>query len=176
MKYDEQIAVDGMREGQSWAYEMIVSRYWNRMMQFVMGYIYNSGEAKIIATHTFEDAFMKIGQYASTNKFSTWLFRIGRNNCIDYLRSQPTFIPADERWPSTQPNPEERLIALESRDIIRNAISKLKPKIKVYVEDIYINGLSFKEIAEKYNINQSTLRVRVMRGRDKMCNQLKQLR
>jgi len=176
MDYDEQKAVDGMRSGEGWAYEMIISRYWNRMMQLVMGFIYNSGDARMITTHTFEDAFIKINQYAPTHRFSTWLFTIGRNNCIDYLRCRTTFIPVDERWQSAQLNPEDKFIELESRDIICKAISNLKPQLRVYVEDFYINGLSFNEIEEKYHINQSTLRVKVMRGRNQICKQLKQLR
>jgi len=95
--YDENKTVDAMRTGQVWAYKAIITRYYSRMMAMIRSMIYNEGDAEMLAVHTFEDAFIEINRYRPTHKFSTWLFSIARNNCIDYLRTKQSYVPINER-------------------------------------------------------------------------------
>jgi len=170
--YDENKTVDAMRTGQVWAYKAIITRYYSRMMAMIRSMIYNEGDADMLAVHTFEDAFIEINRYRPTHKFSTWLFSIGRNNCIDYLRTKQSYVSINEHLLPFELSPEETMIAKERREAVCSAVEKLPAKYKYFIREHYFNGLQFDEISERNNINSSTARVIVMRGREQLKKHL----
>jgi len=88
MKYVEEIVVEGLRRGDSEAYKAMVDRFKAPLFVLILSFIYHKEDAEDLLTHTFEDACLKIRHYQPTNKFSTWLFSIAKNNCIDFIRTK----------------------------------------------------------------------------------------
>lgn len=175
MKYDEHIVVDGLRNKDPEAYKMMVSRF--EMSLFIMVYtmVNNKHDASDIVTHTFEDAFLKIHYYTPVCKFSTWLFSIGKNNCIDFLRTKHEFVGdaidvADVLVHRADPNPtpEQQFIRNQEREIVQRAMGRLKFIPQLYVNEFYFNGLRYHEIADKYQVPSSTIRVHVLRAKRKL--------
>lgn len=174
MKYEESIVVEGLRKGNPEAYKAMVRRFKNSLYVLIFTFVNHKDDAETLLTHTFEDAFLKIQYYTPTCKFSTWLFSIAKNNCIDFLRVKSHKIAEVELTSECQmismgvETPEELFIHNQQMEMIDRAISKLKVKTRIAVKEFYFEGLHYHEIAEKYQIPSSTIRVCVKRARERL--------
>lgn len=174
MKYDEVIVVEGLRRGDPAAYKAMVSRFKNSLYVLAYTMLNNEQDAHDMVTHTFEDAFLKIGYYTPTSRFSTWLFSIAKHNCIDFIRTQRYrqmevgFTPECLQMVAVGHSPEEMCIHNQQMEMVDRAVSKMKVKMRVAVKEFYFNGLHYHEIAEKYSVPSSTVRVRVKRARERL--------
>lgn len=174
MKYEESIVVEGLRKGDPEAYKAMVSRFKAPLYIMIYTFVNHKEDAESLMTHTFEDAFLKIHLYNPVAKFSTWLFSIGKNQCIDFLKAKRYRI---EELPLTNDclrisdgiiTPEELFIHNQQMEMIDRAISKLKVKSRIAIKEFYFEGLHYHEIAEKYQIPSSTIRVCVKRARERL--------
>ena len=174
MKYEEHIVVEGLRKGDSQAYKAMVSRFKTSLYVLAYTMLNNEQDAHDMVTHTFEDAFLKIDYYSPTNKFSTWLFSIAKHNCIDFIRTQKYrqmevgFTPECLHVIASGSSPDEIYIRNQQMEMIDRVIAKMKGKTRVAVKEFYFNGLHYHEIAEKYQEPSSTIRVRVLRARERL--------
>ena len=174
MKYEEHIVVEGLRKGDSQAYKAMVSRFKTSLYVMIYTFVNHKEDAESLMTHTFEDACLKIKYYQPTNKFSTWLFSIAKNNCIDFIRTKnrritEVTLTEDCKFISYGvETPEDLFIYNQQMEMVERAVSKLKCKTRLMVEEYYFNGLQFHEIADKYQEPSSTIRVRVLRARERL--------
>lgn len=172
MKYEESIVVEGLRKRDPEAYKAMVSRFKSSLYVMIYTFVNHKEDAEALMTHTFEDAFLKIHLYNPVAKFSTWLFSIGKNQCIDFLKAKQYRI---KEFPLTSDclrvaegvsTPEELFIQNQQMEMVDRAVSKLKVKSRIAIKEFYFEGLHYDEIAEKYNLPSSTVRVRVLRARE----------
>ena len=179
MIYDEKIVVEGLRKGDNKAYAAMVKRFEPSMTLLVSNFIYDRQEMSDMVNHIFEEALLKIEYYTPTHKFSTWLFTIGKNNCIDYCRTRKrrpdnvsmpkdvdVFIAGDGDCP------ENQFIRNQQREAVERAINSLRDKPKLYVTEYYLNQLKYEEISNKYNEKETTIRACVHRAREKLKKKL----
>lgn len=174
MKYDEDIVVAGLRKGDQRAYKTMVQRFKPSMFVLINNIVYNKQDAKDLLTHTFEDAFLNIHRFMPYHKFSTWLFSIAKNNCIDFLRTKhmvagdPEVSDLCEHVKCSGFTPEELFIRNQQAAMIRRVVSRLKPKSRNFVTDYYFAQLKYSEISEKYQIPEATVRTHIHRAKNKM--------
>src|SRR5690606_15065585 len=113
----------------------------------------------------FGKAFKSLSQYTPDYAFSTWLFRIATNNCIDFIRRKKnklvsidnlyTNIDGEEigiNIPSETLDPEERIIQKQKIKYMREVVLKLKPHYRSLVELRYFEELSYEEISERLSL------------------------
>ena len=133
-----------------------------------------------------EQAFRSLHLYSPTHAFSTWLFTIASNNCIDFIRKKRlntisinNIYNNDEeeksemQIASSNPTPEEEVITEQRIKIMRQAVQLLKPRYKRLVEMRYFEELSYDEISEKMNLPLGTVKAQLFRARDLLYNILK---
>jgi len=174
MKYNEDIVVEGLRQGNPAAYKAMVSRFKTSLYVLIFNFVNRKEDAEDLMVHTFEDAFLKISYYNPTSKFSTWLFSIAKNNCIDFLRGKRRKILEVELTESCKNlasntlTPEQLFIYNQQLEMVDRAISKLKDHTRIAVKEYCFEGLQYHEIAEKYQVSSSTIRVRVLRARERL--------
>lgn len=174
MKYDEHIVVAGLRKGDQKAYKAMVQRFKPALSILIGNIVYNREDAKDLLTHTFEDAFLKIDYYNPTSKFSTWLFCIAKNNCIDHLRTRHMVVGEMEVAEVCENvkcgcfTPEELFIRNQQAEMIHRVVNRLKEKQKALVTDYYFNQLKYSEISEKHQIPETTIRVHIHRAKERM--------
>jgi RNA polymerase sigma factor (sigma-70 family) len=141
-------------------------------------------DAEDLTLEAFSKAFEKLDQYTSDFAFSTWLFRIAKNNCIDFLRRKKkeennaagseiqeadhTSMPAE--IPCQLPGPEQLLINRQEKVLLRKIVQGLKPNYKAIIEMHYFKELSCDEIAKQLNLPESTVKVRLFRARELLYN------
>ncbi len=177
-KLDLQL-VDSARSGNQAAYAELMDRYRDSIYFMMLKMVKNNDDADDLTIEAFGKAFSRLDQYSPSFAFSTWLFKIASNNCIDFIRkkrvqltSMDTGIVMDdgERMhidaKSTNLNPEETIMQGQRVDHMRLLVSKLKPKYRDLVEKRYFEELSYEEIAEQLNLPLGTVKAQLFRARD----------
>jgi len=174
-----------VRKGDQDAYAEIVEIYKDKIFQICFRILGNRHEAEDIAQEAFLRAYININSFNIDLKFSSWLYRIATNLCIDRIRKKkPDYyldaevagtdgltmysqIPADTRLP------EDDVESLELRETIQREISKLPEKYRTVIVLKYIEELSLNEISEILDLPLGTVKTRIHRGREALRNQLR---
>jgi RNA polymerase sigma-70 factor (ECF subfamily) len=136
-------------------------------------------DADDLTIEAFGKAFSRLDQYSPSFAFSTWLFKIASNNCIDFIRkkrikvtSMDTGITTDDGEVlyvdarSSTMNPEETIIHGQKVVHMRMLVSKLKPRYRELVEKRYFEEMSYEEIAAELNLPLGTVKAQLFRARD----------
>lgn len=143
-------------------------------------------DAEDLTIEAFGKAFKNLKQYTPDYAFSTWLFRIATNNCIDFLRKKSKSEPAlsidrdDEQYRATaqiatsNPNPEENLIKDQKIRLMRKTVQQLKPHYRTLIELRYFKEFSYEEIVERLDLPIGTVKAQLFRAREKLYSLLKE--
>ena len=131
-------------------------------------------DADDLTIEAFGKAFSSLHLYTPTHAFSTWLFSIATNNCLDFIRKKrlqtiylddiKTSVDDDVYEypiPSDAGNPEESFIHEQRVQILREVVNQLKPRYRKLVELRYLDELSYEEIADKMQMPLGTVKVHI---------------
>lgn len=171
-------------KGDQSAYADIVSLYQQSLHQVCYRMLGNKEEAEDAAQEAFIKAYIHLHTYDQKRKFSTWLYRIATNLCIDRIRKKKPDYYLDAEVPGTEgldmysqlavdePLPEEELERMELQERIQYEISRLPDKYRAVIILKYIEELSLQEISDILDIPLGTVKTRVHRGREALRKQL----
>jgi RNA polymerase sigma-70 factor (ECF subfamily) len=175
-----------IKHGDQKAYAELLNNYRDSLYFMLLKMTNNQYDAEDLTIEAFGKAFKNLHQYTIEYAFSTWLFRIAANNCIDFLRKRnriqysaginTTGEETDEypaNLPSPNPGPEEMIIAKQKIQLMREVVEKLKPHYRTLVELRYFRELSYEEIATELNLPLGTVKAKLFRARDFLYNILK---
>lgn len=175
-------AVDGDQK----AYAELMGRYRDAIFFMLLKMVNNKSDAEDLTIEAFGKAFKNLQQYSPNFAFSTWLFKIASNNCIDYLRKKRTnFVSIDggnsedkENEPTIHlkddlPDPEENLIKDQKASLMRTVVTKLKPRYRTLIELRYFKEYSYEEIAEELDLPIGTVKAQLFRARELLFQTLK---
>lgn len=166
------------RQGDRHAFAELVNLYKDKIYFLAYRMMNNVQEAEDVVQETFLRVYMNLHRYDDTHKFSTWIFRIATNLCIDRLRKRKTVYSLDSRMNEDDDNdwysllqgdtdvPEKELVISETQEEVRKAIDELPEKYKSIVILRYLHDLSLQEIGDILNMPISTIKTRVHRGRE----------
>ncbi len=185
-KYDfdlVQKAVDGDQK----AFAELMGRYRDAIYFMLLKMVNNRSDAEDLTIEAFGKAFKNVQQYSPNYAFSTWLFKIASNNCIDYLRKKRTnYVSIDgsgngedrENEPTIHlkdetPDPEEHLIKEQKALLMRTIVQKLKPRYRLLIELRYFKEYSYEEIAEELDLPIGTVKAQLFRARELLYQTLK---
>lgn len=162
------------------AYATLLNKY-NKSLYFtILKMIRNRDDAEDIVMQTFSKAFNNLESYDFNYAFSTWLFRIGTNTAIDFIRkkriettSLDNQISGSDEEGSTfaqyiedeQPDPEEEMVLSQRSELMKDLIDQMDDKYKVLIELRFYKELKYEEIAEKLQIPVGTVKVRLSRAK-----------
>ncbi len=118
-----------------------------------------------------QEVFMRMLKYRSTyqgrSKFTLWMYQIGRNAHIDYLRKKKDTLPLDDQWSepvTSETSPAEKLEGGQEVQLLRQALAQLPlKKREVLILSRYQN-LKYKEIAELMDCHIGTVKAHVHRA------------
>ncbi len=174
------------KEGDQVAFGKLMTRYRDSIFFMVLKMVHNRDDAEDLTLEAFGKAFNNISNYSADFAFSTWLFKIATNNCIDFIRKkklqttsldQTTTTDDGEMTPISvkdhASNPEESMVKEQRAAKIRGAIEQLSPKYRSLIELRYLDELSYEEIAEKLDIPLGTVKAQLFRAKDMLYNILK---
>jgi RNA polymerase sigma-70 factor (ECF subfamily) len=165
-------------KGDQQAFADIVDLYQDKLYHMSYRMLYNRQEAEDVVQDTFLRVYRNLDRYDDSMKFSTWIYRIATNLCIDRLRRRrPTYsldaestdhegldgysiLPSDDR------TPESEIVLSETQRIIRQAIENLPAKYKTVMVLRYLQDMSLQEISDVMDMPVTTIKTRVHRGRE----------
>ncbi len=177
--------VEAAIEGKQSAYAELMDRYRESIYYMMLKMVKNQDDADDLTIEAFGKAFNRLEQYSPSFAFSTWLFKIASNNCIDFIRKKRIKITSMDTGritddgdviffdaKSTTLDPEEIIIQNQKIKLMRDLVSKLKPRYKELIEKRYFEELSYEEIAEELNIPLGTVKAQLFRAREFLANMI----
>ncbi|MBN2274507.1 MAG: sigma-70 family RNA polymerase sigma factor [Bacteroidales bacterium] len=170
--------------GDQKAFAELMDRYRDAIYYMLLRMVNNASDAEDLTIEAFGKAFKNITQYAPNYAFSTWLFKIATNNCIDFIRKKKAnHVSLDHNNEEHEKasmdiqapvmDPEENLINEQKIKLMRSVVSKLKPRYRKLIELRYFNELSYEEIAEELELPIGTVKAQLFRARELLYNILK---
>lgn len=153
--------VERFRAGERVAFDQLVRRHQRGVWYLVRRYVKRDADASDVTQLAFVRAYRGIGTFRGSASVRSWLYRIGINCALSWLRDhrreEPTEI-ADDALIDANPAPA-RLIIGEEGARLRGAIAQLPPKQKLVLELRVFDDLSFKEVAELADCSENTAKV-----------------
>jgi RNA polymerase sigma factor (sigma-70 family) len=170
--------------GDQKSYAELLERYRDAIYFMLLKMVNNSSDAEDLTIEAFGKAFKNLHQYTPNYAFSTWLFKIATNNCIDFIRKRrANLISIDqgsgdhEGMPvniqDDKPDPEENIINEQKIKMMREVVTRLKPRYRRLIELRYFNELSYEEISEELELPIGTVKAQLFRARELLYNILK---
>jgi RNA polymerase sigma-70 factor (ECF subfamily) len=166
--------VQAVLDGDKNSYARLVDDYGERIINYLARMTGNRYEAEELAQETFVRAYCALGSYKPQYKFSTWLFKVATNLCINHLKKQKrlTHIDDYQDWvmpdSSSHANPPLEAQRRELQRQIQEAIKQLPPSYRSVIVLRHLNGLSYQEIAEVTELPMGTVKSRLGRGRSRL--------
>jgi len=160
-------------EGNQKAFSKLLEKYQNPIFYLLLKRVGNENDAEDLTMETFGSAFNNIKQYTNIYAFSTWLYRIAINKCIDFQRKnknkQNINILNPENYSdfvSETLTPEEIVINTEKSKRLKNIIKTLKPRYSQVIELRYYEELSYEEIAKRLNRPIGSIKGQLYRAKE----------
>jgi len=166
-------------KGDEKSFAELMGRYRDSIYFMLLKMVANKVDAEDLTIEAFTKAFRNLSQYSPSFAFSTWLFKIATNNCIDFLRKKKTDLvsidgpPAEGSdqdssisLPSETLDPEEELIREQKFILMRDVVEKLKPRYRMLIELRYFKEYSYEEIAAELEIPIGTVKAQLFRARE----------
>ena len=173
--------VQKAREGDQKAYAELMQRYKDAIYFMALKMVNNRDDAMDLTVETFGKAFENIDKYKPDFAFSTWLFKVATNNCIDFLRKKKLhlvsidaqtddsdFIPVQIK--TNDLNPEENSIRKQQAEQLKLIIDKLPTRYRLLITLRYYDELSYEAIAKELDLPLGTVKAQLFRARDLLFN------
>lgn len=162
-------------------FEVLVARYEKSIFNYVYGLVRQRQEAEDLTQEAFVKAFFALQTYNCSFEFSTWMYRIARNVCLDYFRRQKirSFLslnaPVREEeegefgdFLADGKDPEEGVLEGELLERLSKAIGELPLKFREVIVLHYVEELPYEEIAKILNLPVGTVKTYIHRAKGKL--------
>ena len=168
-KKDEEL-IDEIKQGNIFSFEILVIRYQKKLLNFTKGITKDKVAAEEIVQDTFFKIYQKINSIDTEKKFSSYLFKIAKNEAISFLRSKKNHLVFEEEMVAG----EDRVYSTtESNDLkswLNEKINKLEKKYRETLKLYYFEELSYQEIGDKLSLPINTVRTHLKRAKNYLKN------
>lgn len=182
----EKLLIKRSKSGDVEAFEQLIFDYQKKAYNIALRIMGNQEDAKDMCQEAFIRIFKSIEGFKEQSSFSTWMYRIITNVCLDEIRKKKknetlsidsTFETQDGEMhfetPSEDDTPEEAYVRNEKKNIILKAINELSEEYKTTIVLRDIQGFSYEEIANILCCSIGTVKSRINRGRNILKDKLK---
>ena len=169
------------KAGDMIAFETLILEHEKIVYNVAFRMMNNSEDAKDLSQDALIKAFKSIGNFNEQSSFSTWIYRITVNTCIDEIRKrkgkQNFSLDSDlegeegswkQQFADTDDTPEESVLRKEDKSEIAQALDTLSPEHKIVIVLREMQGLSYEEIAESTGMTLGTVKSRISRARNQL--------
>ncbi|HQW87279.1 MAG TPA: sigma-70 family RNA polymerase sigma factor [Flavobacteriales bacterium] len=184
-RYDLVLVGRAVEKKDQKAYAELMSRYRDSIYFMLLKMINNKDDAEDLTIEAFGKAFNRLKQYTPNYAFSTWLFKIASNNCIDWIRKQKKKTLSIDNPIGTDdgdemtieirshgPDPADVVIRDQKSAVMREVVDKLKPRYRTLIELRYYKEYSYEEIADELDLPLGTVKAQLFRAREFLMNML----
>lgn len=176
--------IKACQQGDRDASRLLFEAYKDRVFSIARYSLGDEAAADDVTQQIFVKLITRIGQFRGDSEFTTWLYRLVINSCLDERRKRRRFLPVTEFEPldqmssntTNQRSPETKYARREVAESVREAIGGLKPKMRLPILLKYIEGLSYEEIAGVLGCSKGTVASRLNRAHKALAKRLGHLR
>jgi len=179
-KADDIELINKAKTGDQKAFEALMAKYRNAVFYTILKMIHNRDDAEDILLVSFSKAFNNLENYKEDFAFSTWLFKIATNNCIDFIRKKKLLTTplegsvtdsGDSEYrgvvvSDTNADPEESIIKEQKAAKMRAIVDQLPDKYQTLIKMRYFEELSYEEIATKTDLPLGTVKAQLFRAKE----------
>ena len=177
-----------LNNGDQQAYADLLAHYRDSLYFMMLKMTQDPHDADDLTIEAFGKAFKKLKQYTPKYAFSTWLFKIATNNCIDFMRKKNMGIQINspihaestsdiiQLVPDTKLDPEEEFIREQKIDAMQEVVHRLKPHYKKMIELRYFKEYTYDEIVKELDLPLGTVKAQLFRAREFLFNILQNSR
>lgn len=165
--------VEKMRAGDVDAYEVLVRRHRDRIYRIALRMLGDPHDAEDVAQDVIIQLWTALSGFAGASSFTTWLYRIVVNRCLNHIRRRRPTRPVFDTDPSPAPGAEETALARQRAAATMNAIAALAPELRAVFVLHQMEGLSYREVAAITNLTESAVRGRLHRARTHLVHELR---
>jgi RNA polymerase sigma factor (sigma-70 family) len=183
---DYELVIRATQKKDQQAFAELMDKYKDSIYFMLLKMVNNNDDAEDLTLEAFGKAFNRLHQYTPNFAFSTWLFKIATNNCIDFLRKKKKNVMSiDNRIPNSEGDefmfeiksdgltPEQLAMNDQKIQLMRQYVKKLKPRYETLVEMRYFKEMSYDEISEELNLPLGTVKAQLFRAREFLYNIMK---
>jgi RNA polymerase sigma factor (sigma-70 family) len=179
-KIDDQYYITKIVEGDKKAFAVLVDRYKDLVFTLALRMLKNREEAEEVAQDTFIKVFKSLSQFKGDSKFSTWIYRITYNGCLDSLKKykqEYNNIPLDDytgRQLMSLDNAVDAMEDQEQQQTIKECLQLLPKEDNFLLTLYYYEEQSLDEISKIMGITSNNAKVKLYRSRKKLTSILKE--
>jgi RNA polymerase sigma-70 factor (ECF subfamily) len=175
--------------GDQKAYAELMERYRKPLYHTMLKMVKNTDDAEDLTIEAFAKAFKGLSKFKKEYTFSTWLFRIATNNCIDFIRKkklETLSISSSFKDDNGEEvgldikdanrDPQEEAIRSQKIELMQLIVNKLPPKYQRLVELRYFKEFSYDEIAKEIEIPLGTVKAQLHRAKELLFDMVKDKR
>ena len=184
-KAQDLLLIENALKGDQAAYQKLMKKYHQLINNLIFRMIKNKEDVDDLVQEAFIKAFNSLDKFDKQFSFSTWLFKIATNNCIDYLRKKKLNTFSIDKEISTGEDdyqfeipdedyvPDKNILDSERKKILGDAIENLPGKYKTVILMRHKDEMDYEEIAKKLKLPLGTVKAHIFRGRELLNKYLK---
>ena len=170
-----------LENGDTTAYNELLKLYRDPLYFMLYEKVNDKELAKDLTIESLGKAFNKLHLYTPIYTFSTWLFTVARNHCIDYLRKNKLSTISIDKiilnsegkassldLKSSDLNPEQKLEKKQRIAMLRQVVDSLKPNYRTLVKLRYFKEMTYDEIANELKLPIGTIKAQLHRSREQL--------
>ena len=183
---DYELVLRATKKKDQQAFSDLMDNYKDPIYYMLLKMVKNNDDAEDLTLEAFGKAFNRLNQYTPNFAFSTWLFKIATNNCIDFLRKKKKNVMSINNRVSNDEGeeymfeiksdgmtPEQIAMNEQKIQLMRQYVKKLKPRYEILVEMRYFKEMSYEEISIELNLPLGTVKAQLFRAREFLYNIMK---
>lgn len=180
MTTNDQVYIDSILNGDASAFAVLVDRYKDLVYTLALRMMKHREEAEEAAQDTFIKVYKSLNKFKGDSKFSTWIYRVAYNTCLDRLkknkRQQYTVAINEytEHQVKTLDNALDQIEAKEREQAIQDCLALLPSEDSFLLTLYYFEELSLDEIAKIVGLKPNNVKVKLFRSRKKLATILKE--
>ena len=179
MTTNDQVYIDNILNGDANAFTVLVDRYKDLVFTLALRMMKHREEAEEVAQDTFIKVYKSLNKFKGDSKFSTWIYRVAYNTCLDRIkknkRQQYTVEINEytEHQVKTMDNALDQLEAKEREQSIQDCLALLPSEDSFLLTLYYFEEQSLEEIGKVVGLKPNNVKVKLFRGRKKLATILK---
>lgn len=185
MESDERLAAR-CQQGDMAAFTELVNRYKDKVYNLAVRMLRDRGDAEDLAQETFLNVYRAVATFRVDERFSTWIYKIASNLCIDRLRKRRHLTisldaPVQEgeelyrQVPDWSHAPEPLYEQSELREDVQAAIDQLPSKYRLIILLRHMQDMAYEEIATVMDLPVGTVKTRLFRAREILKRHLERM-
>jgi RNA polymerase sigma-70 factor (ECF subfamily) len=186
---EDRALIDAAKRGENRAFEKLLKKYYKSVYYLIFKMVRNAEDAEDLTQESFAKAFNSITTFDPKFAFSTWLFKIATNNCIDYIRRKKMQTLSLSQSPSgddnsgvtlqiadSDPVPDEVMLKKQRREIVARAVEALPERYQQLIQLRYFRELSYEEVAQELKIPLGTVKAQLHRAKELLNEALEDIK